>query len=310
MGEKSALPFPKKSYRALEGIVKSSGVAYMDFPTSHYTHDFDFKVIPDPAYHYLFGDHITGPGGPNGLGHTRADSQEDIEVEWESGLGQDNVLDGVENRATPFNRYGNSFGFFSAGHSSKDEIWNWPADGDHVHVEGIWIWERAHQPVHTEIHPAHFVAVQRKQPVSFILDGSNNPVIRNQPDDKYIATRVDVFASADGSPMFNTKGLNTGFNQIVDMNRKDYSFVVKHPFSKVVPTPDARHFAALQCKFIKQKGDNFPSGADPIMDMISENKVRVTIPGNQKMLPIPPFLQGHSCFTGPMLPTALLALIF
>jgi hypothetical protein len=281
VGEQSALPWPKKSYRALEGIVKSSGVAYMDFPTSHYTRDFDFKVVPDPAYHYLFGDHVTGPG-LNGFFYLRADSQDDIEVEWESGLGQNNVLDGVENPATPFNRYGNSFGFFSAGHVAKDEIWNWPADGDHVHVEGLWIWERAHQPVHTEIHPAHFVAVQRKLPVSLILDANNNPIIRNQPDDKYIATRVDVFASADGNPMFNTKGLNPGFNQIVEMKRKDYSFVIKHPFSKVIRTRDVMHSAVLQCKFIKQKGDNFPAGADPIVDVISDNEVRVTIPWQSK----------------------------
>ncbi len=277
VGETAALPLPKKTYVSLEGIVKSSGISYMDFPSSHYTHDFDFTVLPDPSYHYVFGDHITGPG-PNGVGWTRADSQNEIEVEWESGLGQDNVIDGVANPATAANRYGNSFGFFSAGHTSKDDLWNWPADGDRVHVEGLWIWERAHQPVHTEIHPAHFVAVQRKDPVSFILDANNTPVIRNQAGDKFLATRVDVFASADGNPMLNTKGLNPAFNQVMDMNRKDYSFVIKHPFSKVTPTPTAMRYAALQCRFIKQKGDNFPAGADPITEVISDSEIRVTIP--------------------------------
>lgn len=281
VGELSALSLPKKSYEVLEGIVVGSGTAYMDFPTSHYTHDFNFSVIPDPAFHYLFGKHITGPG-LNGVGYVYADSQEKIEVEWESGLGQNNVLDGVANPATAFNRHGNNFGFFSAGHDSKDVLWNWPADGDRVHVEGLWIWERAHQPVHTEIHPPHFVAVQRKLPVSFILDAAGLPVLRNQPEDKFIGMRVDVFASGDGNPMFNTKGLNPSFNQITDMNRKDYSFLVKTPFSRVAPAGQALHTAVLRCKFMKQKGDNFPAGADPIITILPDNQVRITIPWKTK----------------------------
>lgn len=281
VGELSALALPKKSYQVLEGIVRSSGMAGQDFPTSHYTHDFTFNVVPDPAYHFLLADHIVSPG-LNGVGWVRADSQEDIEVEWESGLAQDNVLDGVANPATANNRYGSSYGFFSAGHNSKDEIWNWPADGDRIHTEGLWIWERGHPPAHTEIHPAHFVAVQRKHPVSFILDATTNPVIRNQPDDRFIATRVDVFASGDGGPMFNTKGLNPGFNQVTDMNRKDYTFTIKHPFTNVIPQMSNLHKAVLQCKFIKQKGDNFPAGADPVIRILADNEVQVTIPWRTK----------------------------
>ncbi len=283
VGEPAALALPKKTYRALEGIVRTSGTAGMDFPTSHYTHDFDFNVVPDPAYHYIMGDYITGPGN-NGVGYKRADSQKDIEVEWESGLAQDNVLDGVANPATAVTRYGKSFGFFTAGHVNKDLLWNWPANGDHVHVEGLWIWERAHQPVHTEIHPAHFVAVQRKLPVSFIYDASNRPVIRNQGDDKYIATRVDVFASGDGNPQFNNKGLNPSFNQITDMNRKDYSFVITHPFTKVVQNNPTRS-AVLRCVYVKQNGDNFPPNAEPVINFFGDNQVRVTIPWQSRNVP-------------------------
>ena len=191
-----------------------------------------------------------------------------IEVEWESGLAQDG---GTDNQAVQDNIKGNSFGFFTAGHTLGDVIWNWPTVDDRVHVEGIWIWDRGHNAP-TEIHPPHFISVQRKLPVSLIIDAEDKPVIRNQPNDKYIATRVDVFASADGTAMWNSKGLET-FAQTVDMKRKDYMFTIKHPFQK--PTLNNFHNVSLQCKFLKQKSDNFP--ADPIME-IENGIVTVTIP--------------------------------
>ncbi len=156
----------------------------------------------------------------------------------------------------------------------SDVIWNWPTPGDKVHVEGIWVWERGHPPVHTEIHPAHFVAVQRKLPVSFILNvNDGKPIVRNDPRDNYIATRVDIMANADGSAYWNTRDLpplaGEKFAQVVEMNRKDYSFIIHHPFKKPLTAP-------IAWKVITQKGDNFPS--EPIIRRLPNDDIEVTIP--------------------------------
>lgn len=196
------------------------------------------------------------------------DYQKEIEVEWESGLGQDGSND---NPAVIENRKGNSFGFSTEGHTKGDVIWNWPTVDDRVHVEGIWIWDRGHNAP-TEIHPPHFLAVQRKLPVSFTLGSDDIPVINNEPTDKFMGTRVDVFASAQGSLMWNNKGLES-YSQTVNMKRKDYSFTIKQPFSP--PSVGHMHHSVLRCKYIKQKADNFP--AEPIMVVVG-NRVEVTIP--------------------------------
>ena len=317
VGETSALDKPITSYEILEGVVQrnEAGIAGNDFFTSHYTHDYCFKVKPDPEYDYLLGARYNVyPDNPDGneckdyerqlkaqenlLLHASDQSQVQairnriatlnkqvaqcrktymnatdnyqsiMEVEWESGLAEDGATD---NPAMPYNIKGTSFGFFTARHTLGEEIWNWPSVDDRVHVEGIWIWDRGHDAP-TEIHPPHFVSTQRSLPVSFIFGADGIPVIRNRPDDKYIATRVDVFASADGSAMWNNKGLQT-FAQTVDMKRKDYTFYIKHPFTK----PPSSRFAnvSLQCKFLKQKADDFP--VDPIIK-IDNGIVSVTVP--------------------------------
>ncbi len=322
VGEEQALDKPNASYEILEGtvVLKEAGISGDDFPTSHYTHDFCFKVKPDPEYDYLLGAKYTSskqypnteqgnkcrlaeallsvsqkqlqtasPGQKPGLIHvidsllgalrncsniekniTVANNfQKIIEVEWESGLGQDG---GNDNPAKSYNSTGNSFGFFTAGHTSEDVIWNWPTVNDRVHIEGIWIWDRGHNAP-TEIHPPHFAAVQRKLPVSLIIDANGNPVIRNQADDEYIGTRVDVFASADGTAMWNNKHKES-FAQTVNMKRKDYTFRIQPAFKKPISLNRLENIS-LQCKFLKQKPDNFP--ADPIIK-IENGIVTVTVP--------------------------------
>jgi hypothetical protein len=215
--------------------------------------------------------------------------QNNIEVEWETGLGSDaspghpplqypgtgnnigiTIPAENPNPAAASNKLGNSYGFFSSGHKKRDIIWNWPTPGDSVHIEGMWIWERAHLPPHTEIHPPHFIAIKRHLPVSFNPVGESAQ-INNDPTDKYIGTRIDVFATADGSAMWNTKG-EKSFAQVVDMNRKDYVFKFKSLFQK--PTATAK----LSWKLLKRPGDNFPAGADPIIKEIPGEMIEVKIP--------------------------------
>ncbi len=341
VGETSALPKPKKTYAILEGYVLpyEAHVSTEDFPTSHYTHDVDCIVRPDPGYRYLLGyyyDIKQTPGcikckqlndsmiyytshlnklqecsecsvvGRDSthykycqlLGQKIAASQtqldvcnqfdcidstvkkyprgDSIEVEWESGLAADNG----SNPAYGLNSRGTSYGFFSQGHQLGDVIWNWPTVNDWIHVEGVWIWERGHRPAHSEIHPAHFMAIQRALTVSFSFQGNTQtPIIRNQADDQFIATRVDMYGSADGTAMWNTKGLHNDFVQIQDMNRKDYTFTIKHPLKKVSNT------AILKWAVVIHKGDNFPIGADPIITLLPDNEVQVVVPWKSKNVP-------------------------
>lgn len=339
VGETSALSKPKASYQILEGVVQrhEASISSSDFPTSHYTHDFDFNVKPDPAFHFLLGGYygvkqtatciacsqtahnldsmktrlhkmnlcgkcssgepgdiincinlnenildlqkrVDSCGDPDTwLDKTKIlDSKDDLEVEWESGLASGNTGNlNMVNPAVEANSGSNSWGFFSTGHNWSDVIWNWPTYDDWVHVEGIWIFERGHRPAHTEIHPGHFIAVKRNLPVSFSFDAIGTPLIKNKPNDRFIATRVDVFASADGSAMWNTKGLHPDYVQVVDMQRKDYTFLITPALTQV---PNSK----LKWAVLKQKGDNFP--AEPVITLLPTGQVQVNVPWKTKLV--------------------------
>ncbi len=257
VGEMRVYEKPIESYQRLEGIVLESEcqVAVVDFPTCHYTHDMTYRVKPNTSYESLLATSLGDP-----------DHQKNIEIEWETGLGQ-RSYDG--NPARPFNVYGNSFGFFSEGHKRNNIIWNWPSPGDSIYIEGMWIWERGHGVPHTEIHPPHFVATKRHIPISFNIT-NNLAVINNQPQDQFYGQRVDVFASADGSTMWNTKGLQP-FAQVVNMKRQDYIFNVTTMFAKPSAT------AVLKWKVIRQPGNSF-SGDPQIRVLVDGKTVQVNYP--------------------------------
>ena len=90
----------------------TSEVAEEDLWWNHYTHDFTFKVLPDPAYQHLLSSWLNADG-TTGV-HT------DMEVEWDHA----SLMDEKE-------------GF--------QRIWGavpefvWPAVGDRVWVSGRWI---------------------------------------------------------------------------------------------------------------------------------------------------------------------------
>lgn len=254
VGEMVVYEKPIKSYQRLEGIVleEECQVAISDFPTCHYTHDFTCRIKPNSKYEYLLATSIADP-----------DFQENIEMEWETGLGQENA---PNNPAILANKVGNSFGFFSEGHQRNQLIWNWPTAGDSIYVEGMWIWERGHGKPHTEIHPPHFIAIKRHLPISFNKIGGTAK-INNNIDDQYYGQKVDVFASADGSAMWNSKNLKP-FSQMVDMKRQDYTFTITAMFSK--PTANAQ----LKWLIIKQSGNELinPVGLNPIINLLGNGK--------------------------------------
>jgi len=137
----------------------TSEVAEEDLWWTHFTHDFTFKVIPDPAYQRLLSSWVN-PDGTTGV-HT------DMEVEWDSA----SLMDEKE---------------------GYQRIWGavpefvWPAVGDRVWVSGRWIFDCghpssddvAHVQFGSEIHPPRaLVAFRLNHPAldSFPTSRSSAP---------------------------------------------------------------------------------------------------------------------------------------
>ena len=222
----TTIPF-NRSFRTLEGEVVSGtpDVSWGDLPISHFTHDFNFSVKPDPAFNYLIAKNAR---------------QNNIEVEWECGIAQGNDKD--KNPAQSLNRIGDSYGFFSAGHQRYDVIWNWPTNRDWVHVEGQWIWDRGHPPASTEIHPPHFVGIKRYLPVKYT---------EHLPVGTFVyATRCDVFANGDGDIMWNNKR-HDNFAQKVDISANMYKVIFTQDLPKPSPTSILKYGEKIQ------KGDSY-----------------------------------------------------
>ena len=97
-----------RNLAVLAGTVKDAEVAFHDVPISHYTHDMTFKVEPDPTpdnrYTNLLGIQIDPKTG-------KRSQQQEIEVEWESGLGAANP----GNPLTPRNKQVRTVAFSQQG---------------------------------------------------------------------------------------------------------------------------------------------------------------------------------------------------
>jgi hypothetical protein len=254
-------------YAILEGVVEASDhedypgpdVSFEDLPISHYTHDFNFAVRPDPTtdnrYTNLLGVRVMPDGS--------VQTQRQIDVEWETGLGASN--DG--NVCSDANKIGNSAGFYSAGHLRRDVIWQWPTLGDRVHVEGRWIWDRGHPPARTEIHPPRIVAVQRHLPDLISTGGGI------EPGPSRIATRIDLFASGDGGALYNNRGLVRFAKPVAMAASGPYAIDFVHPLAP--PSMSAQLAYSMQV----QPGDTFPAAVT--ITPIGQSRVRIVIPWEQ-----------------------------
>jgi hypothetical protein len=252
--------------------VDPSGGPCLVCPTSHCTELSDGRCVENlgtaKCDHFSCADLANMPGCI-----TELTTQEDglIEVEWESGVGADND----DNPCHSDNESGDSCGFFSAGHNRRELIWNWPTVGDHVHVEGYWIWDRGHPPAVTEIHPPRLVAIQRSL-LSMLTFPSQAGFV--------IASKADVFASGDGSALNNNRSGAPSFVRPVPMSEKDYTFQIAHNVPP--PTPNAQ----LHWWYVQHVGDSFSH--DPIITQDTETapdgtvrklpRVTVTLPWHSR----------------------------
>jgi len=248
-------------------------VSYDDMPLSHYTHDFCFPVQPEITNDGRYGRLL-------GRTPVLTLAQNLIWVEWECGLGASN--DGNPLKAP--NTAGNSGGFYSAGHTRRQTIWNWPTVGDYVYVVGRWIWDRGHSP-RTEIHPPRLVAIQRASP-SLI-----HTSLGIEPGPDRLTTRIDIFASGDGGALMNNRQGVPAFVHRVPMNDRDYGFTVTHPLPKPA---DA---ASLTWSEQKRPGDTFPGPLEIVRPTVGfppgtqlppdlQPQVGITIPWRTRGAPV------------------------
>src|SRR5262249_19341267 len=149
------------------------------------------------------------------------------------------------------NEAGHNCGFFSEGHRRRELFWHWPTVGDHVHVEGYWIFDRGHPPARTEIHPPRLVATQRQLPALLELAGPGGGFV--------VATQADVFASGDGGALNNNRPNVPSFVRRVPMREKDYTFKIMHNH------PPPTRTAQLQWRVDLHDGDTFPREIIPLI---------------------------------------------
>ena len=249
----------KVAFNTMDGT-DGPHVSEEDLPFYHYSHDMDFDLIPDKTADNRYTNFLPFLIYQKASGNDTVLTS-NMHVEWECGLGMANKKDPL----SVDNDEGRSGGFFSSGHETGDLIWNWPVSGDWVHVEGNYVWDRGHPPATTEIHPPRLIAVKRNLPERVIIGDSSVK----------FATRIDIFASGDGSALMNNRYNSPRFVKRVNMSNKDYDFTVKLDIPR--PSPSAH----LKYQLTNHKGDNF-SAYEMVELNDDSGTVHITIPWKTK----------------------------
>jgi uncharacterized protein (TIGR03437 family) len=145
------------------GTITDSHISDSDYPGSHYAHDANFFLSPDPAYAWLVGTaNYSANAGEQGSAPPGI-----IEIEWET-------LNGGNT---------NSYGEGTIG----IPLWAHPTVGDRVFVVGRWVLDAGHPDNgdSTEIHPPRLLATLRERPAAMPGNGAR-------------AAQVDVYVSGHG----------------------------------------------------------------------------------------------------------------
>lgn len=127
-----------------DGDSQPARISYEDDPLTHYAHDTNFYVIPDPQYRWTVGTANYYSNGEDEGGGALGR----IEVEWES-LNSGNTT---------------SYGTGQIGIPD----WAVPAAGDRIYAVGRWVLDAGHPESgdRSEMHPPRLVAVMRKRPAA------------------------------------------------------------------------------------------------------------------------------------------------
>lgn len=151
-----------------------------DYPPTHFAHDVNLLLVPDPDYRRVLGDaNFAGAGEPAGIGR--------IEWEWET-----------LNDGRPFvGSYGpGNIGF---------PIWAMPSAGDRIFTVGRWALDNGHPDKgdRTEIHPARLISTMRKR--NTVMPFGSGVMTR--------ASQVDIYISGHGGANMFPDGLSGALNR-------------------------------------------------------------------------------------------------
>lgn len=138
-------------------------ITHSDYPGTHYGHDGNFYLTPDPQYQWLVGtaNYLANapaqPAGAPGI----------IEIEWETLNAGNTSSYGQGNIGLP--------------------VWANPTVGDRVFVVGRWVLDAGHPDNgdSTEIHPPRLMATMRERPAAMPTGGAR-------------AAQVDIYVSGHG----------------------------------------------------------------------------------------------------------------
>jgi len=144
------------------GANQPSRISWEDDPLTHYAHDTNFYLVPDPAYRWIIGTANYFSSGEDDAGVALGR----IEVEWEA-----------LNAGNP--------GTYQTGQIGLPG-WAMPTSGDRMYLVGRWVLDAGHPEIgdRTEIHPPRLVAVMRQRPAASSRMATS--------------TQVDVYVSGHG----------------------------------------------------------------------------------------------------------------
>jgi uncharacterized protein (TIGR03437 family) len=144
------------------GANQPSRISWEDDPLTHYAHDTNFYVTPDPAYRWTIGtaNYFSSGEDDSGVALGR------IEVEWEA-----------LNAGNPASYETGQIGL---------PAWAMPTSGDRMYLVGRWVLDAGHPEIgdRTEIHPPRLVAVSRQRPAV--------------SSSMALSTQVDIYVSGHG----------------------------------------------------------------------------------------------------------------
>ncbi|HJT87810.1 MAG TPA: hypothetical protein VJ732_08135, partial [Bryobacteraceae bacterium] len=144
------------------GANQPSRISFEDDPLTHYAHDTNFYLLPDPSYRWTVGtaNYFANGEDDSGVALGR------IEVEWEA----------LNNGSTAT---------YESGQIGLP-AWAMPTTGDRMYVVGRWVLDGGHPELgdRTEIHPPRLVAVMRQRPAVSSGMGA--------------ASQVDIYVSGHG----------------------------------------------------------------------------------------------------------------
>ena len=141
-------------------------IAHHDIPSSHYAHDANLLLVPDPEYQWVLGTaNFEGTPGDHDTGR--------IEFEWE-----------LQNDGRPFQ------GHYGTGNIGLP-LWAMATAGDRIFTVGRWVMDHGHleHGDRTEIHPPRLLVTMRKHHTVVPFE-SGDCVTR--------ASQVDIYASPHG----------------------------------------------------------------------------------------------------------------